>query len=62
MTVHFIQNKCIIVKQIRCMRIKTYCTKSLPRQISQIGTTIITALTIVIRIELSSINQLSGGG
>jgi hypothetical protein len=62
MTVHFIQNKCIIVKQIRCRRIKTYRTKSLPHPISQIGTTIITALTIVNRIKLSSINQLSGGG
>ena len=61
MTVHFIQNKCIIVKQIRCRRIKIYLTKSLPHPISQIGTTIITALTIVNRIKLSSINQLSGG-
>jgi hypothetical protein len=52
----------MIVKQIRCRRITTYCIKSLPHQISQIGTTIMTALTMVIRIKLSSINQLSGDG
>jgi hypothetical protein len=62
MTVYNIQNKCMIVKRIRCMSNKTYYRKSLPHQISQIGTTIITALTVVIRIKLSSINQLSGDG
>jgi hypothetical protein len=51
MTVHNIQNQYVIVKHIRYMCIKTCCTKSLPHQISQIGTTIRTALTMVIRIE-----------
>ncbi len=51
MTVYNIQNKCMIVKRIRCMSNKTYCTKSTLHQIPQIGTTIITALTIVIRIK-----------
>ena len=60
MTVHTIQNQCVIVKQISCMNIKTYCKKSLPHQISQIGTSIITALTIVIRIKLTFMNQFSG--
>lgn len=62
MIVHNIQNQCVIVKQIRCMSIKTYCTKSLPHQISQIGTNIITALIMVIRIKLNFINQFSEGG
>ena len=62
MTVHSIQNPCVIVKHIRYTSIKTCCTKSLPHHTSQIGTTIITALTMVIRIEPNCCNQFSGGG
>jgi hypothetical protein len=51
MTVHNIQNQCVIVKHIRYTSLKTCCTKSLPHHTSQIGTTIINALTMVIRIE-----------
>ena len=51
MTVHNIQNHYVIVKQIRYPGIKTCYTKSIPYHISQIGTSIITALTMVIRIE-----------
>ena len=51
MTVHNIQNQCVIVQHIRYTSLKTCCTKSLPHQSSQIGTTIINALTMVIRIE-----------
>ncbi len=51
MTVHNIQNQCVIVKHIGYTSLKTCCTKSLPHHISQIGTTIINALTMVIRIQ-----------
>ena len=51
MTVHNIQNQCVIVKHIRYTSIKTCCTKSLPHHTSQIGTTIINELTMVIRVE-----------
>jgi hypothetical protein len=51
MTVHNIQNQCVIVKHIRYTSITTCCTKSLLHHTSQIGTTIINALTMVIRIE-----------
>jgi hypothetical protein len=56
MTVHNIQNQYVIVKHIRYTSIKTCCTKTLPHHISQIGTTIITALTMVIRIEPNCCN------
>ncbi len=51
MTVHNIQNQCVIVKHIRYTSITTCCTKSLLHHTSQIGTIIINALTMVIRIE-----------